>query len=139
MSRENSKTIIRVTLSGSYHRDPKGLDRSYRELVSNQCQVLSPWSLVFEDPNILFVKHTVEKDDDNDNIQKHHLQAIVLSDFLWVHAPEGYIGTSTAMEIGYAYHAGTPVFSINVPRDEMLKYFVTNVPSVFAAIEQLPT
>lgn len=137
MSRENSSRIIRACLSGSFHKDPGGLDRSYRELVTNQCQVMSPRSITFEDPGVLFVKHVIEKDDDAGLIQKHHLQAIALSNFLWLHAPNGYIGISTAMEIGYAYSAGIPIFSIDVPQDEMLKYYVTHVPSVFAAIELL--
>jgi hypothetical protein len=94
---------------------------------------------VFEDPTALFVKHNIEKDDDAGLIEKHHLQAIALSDFLWLHASNGYIGTSAAMEIGYAYHAGTPVFSNENLQDEMLNHFVTKVPSVFAAIELLHT
>jgi len=139
MTRENSSSILRVTLSGSFHKDPAGLDRSYRELVRNQCQVLSPRSLEFKDRAALFVRHAVEQGDDSATIQKHHLQAIALSDFLWIHAPSGYIGTSTAMEIGYAYANGTPIFSHDSPEDEMLKHFVTYVPSVFAAIELLPS
>ena len=139
MSRTNSSSIIRATLSGSFHRDLEGLDRSYQELARNQCQILSPRSLEFKDASVLFVKHAVERDDPNDIIQKHHLQAIALSDFVWLHAPEGYVGTSAAMEIGYAYRNGTPVFSSEIPKDEMLKHFVTFVPSVFAAIEQLST
>ena len=138
MTRKNSNTIIKATLSGSFHRDPEGLDRSYRELARNQCQILSPRSLEFEDEGVLFVKHSIESEDSVEVIQKHHLQAIALSDFVWLHAPNGYVGTSAAMEIGYAYKNGTPIFSDHIPEDEMLKHFVTYAPSVFAAIEQLP-
>lgn len=137
MSKESSKNPIRVTLGGSFHRDPEGLERSYRELVRNQCQILSPRTLAFVDTSALFVKHAVEARDDVDVIEKFHLQSISLSDFMWVHAPDGYIGLSTAMEIGYAYAQGTPIFANQVLQDEMLKHFVTYVPSVFAAIEQL--
>jgi hypothetical protein len=137
MTRASSSSILRATLSGSFHKDPEGLDRSYRELANNQCQVLSPRSLEFENEGALFVRHVVESEEDPSTIQKHHLQAIALSDFLWVHAPDGYIGTSAAMEIGYAYTQGTPIFSHQIPQDEMLKHFVKNVPSVFAAIELL--
>lgn len=133
----NSSSIIRATLSGSFHRDPEGLERSYRELSRNQCQVLSPRSLEFEDEGALFVKHSIETAETEGTIQRHHLQAIALSDFLWVHAPQGYIGISAAMEIGYAYGNGTPVYSDEIPKDEMLKHFVTHVSSVFAAIELL--
>jgi hypothetical protein len=138
MTRPSSK-VIKATLSGSFHRDPEGLERDYRELALAQCQVLSPRSLDFEDPSLLFVRHTVEKQDSIRLIEQHHLQAIALSDFLWVHAPGGYIGTSGALEIGYALAKSIPVFSSENPEDQMLKSFITKVPSVFAAIEQLST
>jgi hypothetical protein len=128
---------LKATLSGSFHRDPEGLRREYRELTLAQCQVLSPRSLEFEDKSLLFVRHAVEKQDSVRTIELHHLQAIILSDFLWVHAPEGYIGTSGALEIGYALAHDIPIFSNQEPEDPMLKSFITKVPSVFAAIEQL--
>jgi hypothetical protein len=137
MTRPNFK-VIKATLSGSFHRDPEGLERDYRELALARCQVLSPRSLEFEDKSLLFVRHSVEKQDSVRSIEQHHLQAIALSDFLWVHAPEGYVGTSGALEVGYALACGIPVFSNQEPEDPMLKSFITKVPSVFAAIEQLP-
>lgn len=136
MTRTSSR-IIKATLSGSFHRDPEGLARDYRELTRSQCQVLSPRTLAFKDTLQPFVRHSVEEPDSVATIQKHHLQAIALSDFLWVHAPNGYIGISTAMEIGYAYGRGIPVFVATDVEDEMMNNFLTKVPSVFAAIEQL--
>jgi hypothetical protein len=137
MTRPSSK-VIKATLSGSFHRDPEGLERQYRELALAQCQVLSPRSLEFEDNSLLFVRHAVEKRDSIRLIEQHHLQAIALSDFLWLYAPEGYIGLSGALEVGYAVAKGIPVFSSEDPEDHTLKSFITKVPSVFAAIEQLP-
>lgn len=136
MIRENSKPI-KVTLSGSFHRDPEGLQREYRELALGQCQILSPRSLDFEDNSLLFVRNVVEREDSIHSVELNHLQAIALSDFLWVHAPAGYIGTSGSLEIGYALALGIPVFTSTEPEDHMLKSFITKVPSVFAAIEQL--
>jgi hypothetical protein len=136
MTRPNSK-VIKATLSGSFHRDPEGLERDYRELALAQCQVLSPRSLEFVDDSLLFVRHAVEKQDSVRSIEQHHLQAIALSDFLWVHAPGGYVGLSGALEIGYAVAKKIPVFSSEEPEDQTLKSFITKVPSVFAAIEQL--
>lgn len=128
---------IRATLSGSFHRDTEGMNRSYRELIRNQCQVLSPRRLDFINPSALFVKHRVEESDDEMTIEKHHLQAIEQSDFLWIHAPEGYIGVSTALEIGFAYAHRIPIFAQELPDDVTLKHFIRKVPSVFSAIEQL--
>ncbi|MFY9227841.1 MAG: hypothetical protein WAO28_00740 [Candidatus Microsaccharimonas sp.] len=136
MIKGNSKSI-KATLSGSFHRDPEGLERDYRELALNQCQVLSPRTLAFKDSLQPFVRHGVEEADSVGTIQKHHLQAIALSDFLWVHAPDGYIGVSTAMEIGYAYGQGIPIFVATDVEDEMINSFLTKVPSVFAAIEEI--
>ena len=138
MTRENSKPL-KVTLTGSYRKDPAGLDRDYRELVRNQCQVLSPRSLDFIDSTVLFVRTKVEEDESSHSIQCHHLQAIALSDFVWLHAPNGYVGLSGAMEIGYAVSRGVPIFSSEELLDENLNSFVTKVPSVFLAIEQLPS
>jgi len=134
MTRESSNPL-KVTLSGSFHKDPEGLARDYRELVRNQCQVLSPRSLDFEDDSLLFVRHTVEREDSMRRIEEHHLQAIELSDFLWLHSPMGYVGVSGAMEIGYALAKGIPVFCAMDIEDQTLKSFITKVPSVFAAIE----
>lgn len=128
---------IRVTLSGSFHRDEKGLERNYRELIQNQCQVLSPRRLDFMDRSALFVKHNAEAEDDEFTIEKHHLQAIEQSDFLWLHAPEGYVGVSAALEIGFAFAHRIPIFSETLLEDTGLRHFVTQVPSVFSAIEQL--
>ena len=136
MTRENSKPI-KVTLSGSFHKNPHGLAREYRELIQNQCQVLSPRSLDFEDESLLFVRNRVERQDSVNRIESFHLQAIALSDFLWLHAPHGYVGISGAMEIGYAIALGIPVYSTVDLQDQTLNSFITKVPSVFAAIEQM--
>jgi len=138
MTKGNSSPL-KVTLSGSFHKDPEGLSRDYRELVRNQCQVLSPRSLEFRDVSLLFVRHEIEQRDAVRVIEEHHLQAIALSDFLWIHAPKGYIGTSTAMEIGYAIAKDIPIFAESDIQDEMLNSFITKVTSVFAAIELLLT
>lgn len=138
MTAESSRfKPVRVTLSGSFHKDPGKLEREYQELVRNQCQVLSPRTLDFNDPAVLFVRNRVEERDSVEIIQSHHFQAIALSDFVWLHAPDGYVGLSGAMEIGYAVALNIPVFSSRAPKDETLKHFVQIVPSVFRAIEQL--
>lgn len=130
-------SILRATLSGSFHRDSDGLEREYRELARNQCQILSPRRLDFMDSSALFVKHVAEREESVGTIERHHLQAISQSDFLWLHAPDGYVGLSAAMEIGYAHGQQIPIFSSADIQDVMIKQFVTKVPSVFAAIERL--
>lgn len=131
------KTVIRATLSGSFHKDSIGLQLAYDELVHNQCQVLSPHRLDFIDESALFVRDSAEQDESIRSLEAHHLRAIAQSDFLWVHAPEGYVGKSTAMEIGYAVGLGKPIFSAHEIEDQTLAVFVEQKPSVFMAIASL--
>jgi len=62
-------------------------------------------------------------------VQSRHLAAIEASDFLWLVAPDGYVGQSGAMEIGYAVAVGTPVFCADVPVDLTLRQYVQSVGS----------
>ncbi|MDX6603047.1 MAG: hypothetical protein QOF13_2249 [Solirubrobacterales bacterium] len=68
-------------------------------------------------------------------VQSRHLAAIEASDFVWLVAPEGYIGQSGAMEIGYAVAAGTPIYCSEVPSDLTLRQYVISQPTPDNAIE----
>jgi hypothetical protein len=70
-------------------------------------------------------------------VQSRHLAAIEASDFVWLVAPEGYIGPSGAMEIGYAVAVGTPVFSSEVPLDLTLRQYVTPLPAPEDAVREV--
>lgn len=129
--------IIRASLSGSFHRDAVGLQRAYDELARNQCQILSPHRLNFEDNTTLFVRDVAERHQSADSLEAHHLLAISQSNFLWVHAPDGYIGLSAAMEVGYARALGIPVFASSQVEDQVLASLIVKVDSVFMAIQNL--
>ena len=131
------KKIIRCVLSGSFHKNREDLQSIYNELVTCGCQVLSPHRLDFYETNTLFVRDTAEVDLTEEVIENHHLTAIKQSDFLWLHAPDGYIGLSTAFEIGYAVANKIPIFSA-VEIDELVfKPFVKISVSVYKALEFL--
>lgn len=57
-------------------------------------------------------------------VQGRHLEAIGASDLLWLVAPDGYVGQSAAMEIGYAAARDIPVYSDEVPSDLTLRQWV---------------
>lgn len=61
------------------------------------------------------------------SVQGRHLAAIAASDFVWLVAPDGYVGQSAAMEIGYASALDIPVLSNEVPTDLTLRQWVTVV------------
>lgn len=126
----------RVVLSGSFRRNPAGLARIYRELDTTGCQVLSPLSLDFLSGEE-FVRTPAEHQLEMraGEVERHHLQAIHHADFLWLYAPEGYVGISGSFELGYAAALGKPIFCNERPEDEMLNTQVTVVSSVYQAIE----
>ncbi len=128
----------KVVISGTYHRDPAGLARIFRELEVTQCRILSPISINFTDPTIGTVKTASEKSFSSEEIEKFHLRAIREADFVWLHCPDGYVGLTGSFEIGFATALGVPVFGNQIPHDERLRTQVGTVKSVFEALEFLP-
>ena len=128
---------MRCVLSGSFHRDLPGLESAYLELTMVGCQVLSPHRLFFGDTNAQFVKDSAEDLWTPHELERHHLLAISQAHFLWVHASEGYVGHSVALEVGFAYAKGIPIFSKAPPSEPLLCGFIGVVPSVFLALEAL--
>ena len=131
------KPIVRCVLSGTYHKDRDGLMSVYNELVTYGCQVISPHRLNFEAEETIFVRDMAERDMSEESIERHHLVGIKQSDFLWIHAPNGYIGLSTALEIGFAIAHNIPIFSYSELSEPIFRPFVRVVPSVFRCIETL--
>lgn len=127
----------KVVICGSFHRDPTGLARAYRELEATGCRILSPLSVNFTDASVPVVRTRHENDFSIQELEKFHLRAINESDLVWLHAPEGYVGLSASFEIGYAVAIGKPVFSSFVLTDEMLHSQITIVASVFESLESL--
>lgn len=109
-------------LCGSYKRDREGLFRAYDELVVTGCQVLSPQRMQFDDA--AFVRDTAEQGISSRAIEAYHLLAICKADFVMIYAPDGYVGLSAAMEIGFATAQKCPVFSRTAPQDIALRGLV---------------
>lgn len=70
-------------------------------------------------------------------VQSRHLAMIAVSDFVWLCAPDGYVGVSAAMEIGFAEGKGVPVFTRDRLMDATLREFVVRVDSQSVALEQV--
>ena len=103
--------------------------------------LLSPIAVDFVEPGAEFVRLPHEVAETVSTIEERHLAAIVDADFVWLHAPEGYVGRSAAMEIGHARALGVPVFTDDELADEMLSSCVQRVGhplDVPAALEAAP-
>ena len=127
----------RVVLCGSFHRDSDGLKRLFRELEINGCRILSPLSIDFIDTRQAIVKAKTESDLEILDLEKFHIRAMRDADLIWLHAPNGHIGLSTAFEIGFATALKKPIFCSTTPQDEMLQTQITVVESVFASLEAI--
>lgn len=124
-------------LSGSYHRAPDALARLFRELETNGCRILSPITLDFVDASDQTVRIKNEASLTARELELFHLRAIAESDFVLLHAPGGYVGTSASFELGYASALGIPCYSYESPSDEMLASQVRLASSVFEILELL--
>lgn len=129
--------FIKAVICGSYHRDPAGLRRIFRELEATGCRVLSPLSIDFIDMQPEVVRLRSEQDFTIQELEKFHLRAMKEADIIWLHAPGGYVGLSGALEIGYATALNKPVFCKELPVDEMLQSQIVLTNSVFDALEMI--
>jgi NTP pyrophosphatase (non-canonical NTP hydrolase) len=116
-----------VVISGSYRKDNEGLRNVYQELQDLGCRILSPSNvhIVSEADGFVFMEG--EQRELPANIELRHLNAIQEAQFVWLHAPEGYVGLSAALEVGFAHAIGIPVYSRIAVTDPILGTFVERV------------
>jgi NTP pyrophosphatase (non-canonical NTP hydrolase) len=117
---------LTVAVCGTFHRDLDGLRRAVTRLRV-QFEVLSPRSLDFVDPDAPFVRSASEAAESDRAIEDRHLVAMREADLVWLHAPDGYVGASAAMELGHAAALGIPVFATALPSDPVLAAVVVCV------------
>src|SRR2546421_8220573 len=94
--------LVTATVSGSFRRAMAAVTDAVYALTDAGVRVLSP-----ADPRIVdqfgdFVFVASDRARAIRLVQTRHLAAIDASDFVWLVAPEGYIGQSAAMELGFA-------------------------------------
>ncbi len=94
------------------------------EFEENGVEVLSPKHRAPKNPGDEFVLFEGETTTDPKQLEELHLKAIENSDFLFVVDPEGYVGNSAVMEVGYAKALGKPIYSLEEPSEFILKLFV---------------
>lgn len=126
--------MIMATVSGSFHRHMHAITAAVYELASRGVRVLSPADprIVAAQGEFLFVAS--DRVRSVRLVQDRHLESIRAASFLWLVCPDGYVGRSSSMELGYAAASGVPVFSTHLPGDLTLREYVTAVPSLTEAL-----
>lgn len=125
---------VRATVSGSFRKAMDDVQRDVEALADAGAFILSPADprVVDQFGDFLFVAS--DRVRRIRTVQSRHLAAIESSDFLWLVAPDGYVGLSAAMEIGYAAAHDVPVYSADVVADLTLRQWVTVVDTPTAAV-----
>ncbi len=129
--------MLKATVSGSFHRHMEPISRAVYELASLSVHVLSPADprIVAQHGEFLFVASDPVRS--VRLVQDRHLECIRAASFLWLVCPDGYVGQSASMEIGFAAGAGVEIFASRAPSDLTLREYVTIVPSIEQAIARI--
>lgn len=127
---------FRVVICGSFHRRPHELNDIIDELNQTKCQILSPFTISFDSLETSFVRSKNDEGFSNIELERFHLRALKQADFIWLYAPDGYVGTSATFELGFAHALQKQIYSLTVPTEEYIQSIVHTVPSVFSALKQ---
>ncbi len=117
---------VSVTLIGSFRQKPEDLAVLFKQLSSDYA-LLSPISIDWIKPNDEFVKSSSDQNHTVKNIEEKHLDAIRNSDVIVLFAPEGYVGVSGALEVGFAHALGIPVLSTELVSDHTIRAMVDGI------------
>ena len=118
---------LSVVISGSFRRYFDGISETVKTFEALGIEVLSPKASKVINPGEEFA--VLESDDTSDpqTLEQRHLDAITTADALYLYDPDGYIGDSSKMELGWANALGKPVFCRELVADSTLKFFCGNV------------
>lgn len=125
--------MLTAAVSGSFHRHMGAITEAVHELAALCVRVLSPADprIVAQQGEFLFVASDPIRS--VRLVQDRHLESIRAASFLWLVCPDGYVGQSASMEIGYAAAVGVPIFAARAPSDLTLRQYVKVVPSLIVA------
>lgn len=109
---------LSAAVSGSFRRHLDEVAAAVLALEQAGARVLSPRSTM---PAAMVDGFVVLSGDTGSprEIQERHLAAIAAADFLWLVCPDGYVGASALLEVGYARALGVPVFAAREPEERV--------------------
>ena len=109
-----------VTISGSFRKHLDYILDIKGTLEDQGTKVLSPRFTEPKNPGEKFVVFTGEEGLSPLELERHHLSSISKSDALIVCDPEGYVGASALIEIGFANAIGKKIVFVEKPEEFML-------------------
>jgi len=129
--------MLTATVSGSFHRHMGAITAAVHELAALSVRVLSPADprIVAQQGEFLFVASDPVRS--VRLVQDRHLESIRAANFLWLVCPDGYVGQSASMEVGFAAAVGVAIFATQAPSDLTLRQYVRIVPTLGAAVSMI--
>lgn len=97
------------------------------KLEQSGIKVLSPRFTKPKNPGEQFVVFTGEEGLSPLELERHHLKSISESDALVVCDPDGYVGASALLEIGFANSLGKRIIFVEKPEEFMLNTLPTEI------------
>lgn len=126
--------MISATVSGSFHRHLAAISDAVLNLHEHGVRVLSPADPRVVDSFDVFLFVASDRVRSVRLVQDRHLESIRGADFVWLVAPDGYVGQSAAMEVGFAVANSVPIFCLHKPNDLTLRQYVHSVENLREAI-----
>jgi NTP pyrophosphatase (non-canonical NTP hydrolase) len=114
------KTIV---ISGSFSRHYDEIKKLIAEFEAIGIEVLSPKASKIINPGEKFAILETDDTDDFRVLEQRHLDAISKADAFYLCNPDGYLGDSVKLELGWALASGKPIFCIVPATDVTLKLF----------------
>ena len=118
---------LTIVVSGSFRRFFPEISKTVLTFESLGMVVLSPAASEVTNPDEEFAILKTDKTRDPKVLEQGHLDAITKADALYLYNPEGYLGDSSKMELGWAIALGKPVFCKEMMTDATLKFFCGTV------------
>ena len=118
---------LSVVISGSSRRYFDEISKTVKAFEALGIDVFSPKASKAINPGEEFATRETDNISDPRILEQRHLDAITTADALYLYDPDGYIGDSSKMELGWAIALGKPVFCKELVADSTLKFFCGTV------------
>jgi len=116
-----AKDKEKIVIIGSYRKFYEQINRKIELFEKNNFIVLMPPKSKIINPNDEFVKFQHEENKTIKEIEESFLNAIKIADFVYIFNPNGYIGSSSAFEIGFSYGLKKKIYCMEKPQDLILE------------------
>jgi NTP pyrophosphatase (non-canonical NTP hydrolase) len=115
---------LSIVISGSFRKHYEAICKAIGEFEGIGIDVLSPRHSRVVNPGDAFALLEADETACVETLEREHLDSICQADALYLSNPEGYVGLSSAMELGWALALGKAVFAQEAPADASLRPFV---------------